>query len=173
MSYRDKTYVIFDGDNDLWAYKFMKGWKSLDHIDFDFEDAHDEYGLTKRAEDEAYIKIRLRQRFKSAKQVILLIGKSTKNLYRYVRWELEVALELDLPIIAVNLNGDRLQNIDTCPPIIRNKYVVHIPFRMKIIKYALDHFPSSYKNRDLLANTQGGRLYPDSLCRDLGLNDKQ
>ena len=21
MSYRNKTYVIFDGDNDLWAYR--------------------------------------------------------------------------------------------------------------------------------------------------------
>ena len=40
MSYRDKTYVIFDGDNDIWAYGFMKGWKKNEHIDFDFDDAH-------------------------------------------------------------------------------------------------------------------------------------
>lgn len=26
MSYKNKTYVIFDGDNDRWAYAYMKGW---------------------------------------------------------------------------------------------------------------------------------------------------
>lgn len=35
------VYVAFDGDNDKWAYGFMKGWKTNDRVDFDFEDAHD------------------------------------------------------------------------------------------------------------------------------------
>ena len=91
MSYRNKTYIIFDGDNDKWAYAHMKGWKALEHIDFDFENAHDEYTLTNSATDEAYIKGKLRKRFANASQVIVLIGESTKNLYKYVRWELEVA----------------------------------------------------------------------------------
>jgi hypothetical protein len=41
MSYRDTTYIIFDGDKDYWAYARMKGWKALENIDFDFRDAHD------------------------------------------------------------------------------------------------------------------------------------
>jgi hypothetical protein len=41
MSYRNKTYVIFDGDNDQWAYHYMKGWITNEHIDFDFHDALD------------------------------------------------------------------------------------------------------------------------------------
>ena len=41
MSYRNKTYVIFDADNDYWAYARMKGWKTLRNIDFNFHDAHD------------------------------------------------------------------------------------------------------------------------------------
>ena len=32
MSYRNQTYVIFDGDNDLWAYAYLKGWKQSEHI---------------------------------------------------------------------------------------------------------------------------------------------
>jgi hypothetical protein len=107
MSYKDKTYIIFDGDNDKWAYARMKGWKALETIDFDFEDAHEEYTLTNRAEDEDYIKGKLKKRFENAKQVIVLIGEKTKNLYKYVRWEIEVAMELNLPIIAVYLNGIR------------------------------------------------------------------
>jgi hypothetical protein len=170
MSYKDKTYIIFDGDNDRWAYANMKGWKALEHIDFDFEDAHDEYPLTSNASDEAYIKGKLKKRFANARQVIVLVGESTKNLYKYVRWELEVAQSLGLPIIAVNLNGDRGQNDNTCPPLIKDTYTVHVPFRMKIIKYALDNFPSEFSIKTSNINV-GGRIYPDSVYQNLGLNN--
>lgn len=170
MSYKDKTYIIFDGDKDKWAYTYMKGWNALEHIDFNFHDAHAEYTLTDRANDESYIKGKLRQRFSTARQVIVLIGESTQHLYKYVRWELEVAQELNLPIIAVNLNNDRKQNVDTCPPIIRDKYVLHIPFKMKAIKYAMDQFPSEYRNNN--QNTSiGGRVYDDTIYSNLGLNN--
>jgi hypothetical protein len=148
----------------------MKGWNALEHINFDFENAHDEYRLTNNANDEAYIKGKLKKRFANASQVIVLIGESTKNLYKYVRWELEVAQSLKLPIIAVNLNGDRAQNNNTCPPIIRDTYTVHVPFKMKIIRYALDNFPASFANKTSNVST-GGRIYPDSVYKDLGLND--
>lgn len=46
MSYKDKTYVVFDGYNDKWAYARMKGWKASENIDFDFEDAHEVYSMT-------------------------------------------------------------------------------------------------------------------------------
>ena len=170
MSYKDKTYVVFDGDKDKWAYGRMKGWNALETIDFDFEDAHDVYAMTNRASDEQYIKTNLKKRFQNAAQVILLIGENTKNLYKYVRWELDVALDLDLPIIAVNLNGLREMDKNLCPPILKDKYVVHIPFKMKIIKYALDNFPSEYKRRD--KTNDGQRVYNDSVYKTLGLNDE-
>jgi hypothetical protein len=169
MSYKDKTYIIFDGDNDKWAYARMKGWKALKTIDFDFEDAHEDYTLTNKATDENYIKGKLRKRFANAKQIIVLIGEHTKNLYKYVRWELEIAQELNLPIIAVNLNGDRKQNINTCPPIICDEYVVHISYKMKIIKYGLDNFPSEFKKRDV--KNKGARFYNDSVYKSLDIND--
>jgi len=97
----------------------------------------------------------------------VLIGQSTRNLHRYVRWELEIALNLDLPIIAVNLNGQRSIDLARCPPIIRNEYVVHIPFRMRIIKYALDDFPDDYYE---YSETDSGPLYyPKKIFESLGL----
>ncbi len=171
MSYQDKTYIIFDGDNDKWAYARMKGWKALENIDFHFEDAHDEYTLTNQASDETYIKGKLKRRFETAKQTIVLIGDNTKNLYKYVRWELEIAQSLNLPIIAVNLNGDRKQNSDTCPPIIRDTFVVHIPFKLKIIKYSLDNFASFFYKRTT-NSINGALLYPDHLYESLGLNEE-
>ena len=167
MGYKDKTYVIFDGDNDIWAYGRMKGWKALENIDFDFEDAHDEYPLTDRANDEAYIKSKLRKRFANAKQVILLIGESTKNLFKYIRWELDVAIELNLPIIAVNLNGEKKQDLNFCPPIIKDQYTVYIPYKMKIIKHAMENFPREYHTRD--KKKSGARYYSDEVYKKLDI----
>ena len=149
MAYRNKTYVIFDGDRDIWAYGWMKGWKALPTVDFDFYDAHDLGSeLTDRA-CESTIKSRLRNRFTSAKQVIVLIGENTRYLYRFVRWELDVAVELELPIVAVNLDGKRFMDIDRCPPIIRSEYVVHVPFKRAT---------SSTRSTTLHANTTHGSL---------------
>lgn len=146
MSYKDPTYVIFDGDNDKWAYAFMKGWKANDRIDFDFRDAHDLDNMTGRAQDEAYVKANLRERMKKSKAVLVLVGEKTKNLYKYVRWELELAIELNLPIIAVNLNKSNGKDATLCPAIIRDAggRAVHIPFTLAAIQFALDNFPSTF-----------------------------
>jgi hypothetical protein len=167
MSYKDKTYIIFDGDKDQWAYRYMRGWKANERIDFDFEDAHDLLPLTYRAQDETYIKFRLSQRFKNACQVILLIGESTKYLYKYIRWELEVVIALNLPLIAVNLDNRRSINDNLCPPLIRHKYAIHIPFKMAIIKYALDNFPDEFRHRYQFMS--GPEKYSENIYRSLGL----
>jgi hypothetical protein len=166
MSYRNKTYVVFDGDNDMWAYAYMKGWKKNENIDFNFHDAHDLNTITDRASEDT-VKRRLRERFSSAKQIVVLIGEHTKNLYRFVRWEMEIAQKLDLPVIAVNLNGSRSYDSSLCPAILRDTYTVHVAFKAKIIKYALDNFPSEYARRD--RNAGGNRHYSDDVYRSLGL----
>src|SRR5216683_2269522 len=143
MGYRNKTYVIFDGDNDIWAYGYMKGWNANDNMDFNFYDAHDIRPLTERASEDT-IRARLRERFASAKQVIILVGDNTKTLYRFVRWEIDVAQKLDLPIVVVNLNGQNGIDSELCPSILRDWPAVHVPFRMKTIQFALEHFPDEY-----------------------------
>lgn len=166
MSYRNKTYVIFDADEDMWAYAYMKGWKQNDNIDFNFFNAHDLKPLTDTASEET-VKRRLRERLSNTKQAIVLIGEKTKNLYRFVRWEMQVCLELDIPIIAVNLNNKRHQDDKRCPPIILDSNVLHISFKMKIIQYALDNFPPFYTNRD--PDNPGPWYYPDTVYKELGL----
>lgn len=170
MGYRNKTYVIFDGDNDMWAYARMKGWKALKNIDFDFYDAHDLKPLTRQASNEAYIKQRLLERIKNTKQVIVLVGNSTKNLYKYVRWEIEQCQKLGLPIVVVNLNKRRSIDYTLCPPILKGKNAVHISFRMKIIKYALDYFPN-YFNSSVDKTKINDWHYLASVYKNLGLDD--
>lgn len=40
MSYRNKVYVAFDGDNDMSYYNLLKAWNANENIDFTFYDAH-------------------------------------------------------------------------------------------------------------------------------------
>lgn len=141
MSYRNKTYVIFDADTDRWAYGYMKGWKSNENMDFNFHDAHEIGPLTSNVSDET-IKARLRERFSNAKQAIVLVGENTKNLRKWVPWEIEISQKLDLPIVVVNLNGKRQMDSDRCPAGLREWVAAHVEFKAKIIQYALDNFPS-------------------------------
>ena len=159
MGYRDATYVIFDGDEDSWAYRFMRGWKANENIDFDFNDAHDLDSMTSRAQGEAYVKRKLRERMESSTQVLLLVGEKTKNLHKFVRWEIDLAMELGLPIVVVNLNKKNGQDSELCPPIIRDACCVHVPYKMKAIQYALEQWPPEFRRLTLEERGRGWRYY--------------
>ena len=160
------TYVIFDGDSDHWAYAYMRGWNVNERVDFDFIDAHDLGPMTGRAQDEAYVKRELRKRMLAATQVIVLVGGSTKSLRKYVGWEIDLALEMNLPIIVVNLNDARAMDSNRCPAALRTGFVVHVAFFRAIIKHALDNFPSEYRRR---TSDAGPRFYGDEVYNQLGL----
>lgn len=154
------AYIVFDGDNDKWAYAYMNGWKANKNIDFAYENAHDLDTMTGRAQDEQYVKARLRERMKKSVAVVVLVGEKTKNLYKYVRWELELALELGLPIIAANLNEKNRQDDARCPAIIRDKgCVVHIPYKLAALKHAMTNWPSEFSGLSLSDRAGGARYY--------------
>lgn len=159
-----KTYVIFDGDSDMWAYGYMKGWNALPNMNFALDDAHEVYRLNPNA-SEATVKAELKKRFALSDKVIVLVGEHTKNLYKYVRWEIEIAQALNLPIIVVNLNDEKEYDGNRCPPILGGHYAVHVSFEMKIVKHALDKFPSEYYSRG--QNDDGNRHYPTSVYSSL------
>ncbi len=165
-----RTYVIFDGDKDRYAYAFMKGWKVNDRVEFDFQDAHDLGEMTGRAQNEAYVKSELKKRMELSSQVLVLVGESTKYLRKFVGWEIELALKLDLPVIVVNLNDKRRMDEDRCPVPLRTGYIVHISYKRAIIKYALDNFPAEFRGRDRAAI--GARIYNDTHYQNLGINGR-
>ncbi len=164
------AYVIFDGDNDKWAYAFMKGWKQNENVDFNFEDSHDLDNMTSRAQDEQYVKTRLRERMNNSSAIVILVGEKTKNLFKYVRWELELALELGLPIIVANLNNKTQKDANLCPAVIRDVCAVHVPFKAKAIKRALETWPSAFRGLDYETKAAGSRYYDDpAWYRGMGL----
>ena len=167
MPYRNKTFVSFDGDNDIHYYRLMCAWRRNDNISFNFFDAHD-LNTARDTSKEASIKRQLRERLLNAKLVVSLIGDHTRYLYKFVRWELEQSVKLGLPIVAVNLNGRRSQDLDRCPPIIRDKLVIHISFGSRILQHALDTWPSDFA-RLKRQGVEGPHYYNDDVYSRLGL----
>lgn len=160
-------YACFDGDKDIHYYRLMTAWHENEKFDFTFVNAHDLTSARDTSSEET-IKRSLRARLNSSDILVVLIGESTKNLYRFVRWEIEVAIEKGLPIIAVNLNKKKTRDNDRCPPILRDALAIHVPFGHKIVDYAIRNWPSIHE--DLKKNGEtGARNFKDSLYTSLGL----
>jgi len=141
MAYRNKTYIAFDGDNDMHYYRLMTAWKASDGFSLNFHNAH-ELNSARDSSEEESVKRQLRERFANSKLLLVLIGERTRYLTKFVRWELEVALRLGLPIVGVNLNNSRLMD-DRCPPVLRDQLVVYTSFHHNIIEHALDNWPAN------------------------------
>ena len=145
MAYRNKVYVSMDADSDLHYYRLMQAWKQSDRTSFNFYDAHDLNRILDKSEES--IKLGLQERFRNSKVFVLLVGEHTRYLYRFVRWEIEQALNRKLPCIIVNLNGYRQQDSVRCPAIIRDRLAIHISFNARIMEYALNHWPQTHTTK--------------------------
>jgi hypothetical protein len=166
MAYRNKTYVCFDGDTDMRWYRLMTAWAENENFEFDFHNAHDLNTARDDSQTES-IKRQLRQRFANSKDIIVLIGEKTKTLRRFIPWEIEVAIGLNLPIVGVNLNGSRAKD-DRCPSTLSSTLAVFVPFQEKIMTHALKNWPSDHAKYRANGNT-GSYRYNESVYKDLGL----
>lgn len=167
MAYRNKTYVCFDGDTDMHYYRLMCAWKQNDGVDLSFYNAHD-LNSARDTSLEQSIKRQLRDRIANSKVLVVLIGASTRYQYRFVRWEMEQAINLGLPIIGVNVNGLRHQDSERCPTVIKSELAIHVSFNARIIQYALEHWPASHAAHRA-AGRSGPYYYEASTYTSLGL----
>ncbi|KAA8371118.1 molecular chaperone Tir [Leuconostoc carnosum] len=143
MAYRNKVYVAFDGDEDMSYYRMLTAWAANTHNDFELNNAHDLNKAYDSSSEES-IKRQLRSRFANSKLFIILVGQHTKNLRKFVKWEIETAIRLEIPIIAVNLNGKR-QADNLMPTLLLNNLSLVIPYKEVAIKHAMDLWPDADK----------------------------
>jgi len=167
MAYTNKTYVAFDADNDIHYYRLMQAWKQNDNTTFNFYDAHDLNNLMSWATEET-IKSKLQERLHSTKVFILLVGEKTKYLHKFVRWEIEQAIKRGLPIVVVNLNGEREKDSKLCPPVLDDELSLHVSFNQKIIEKALDEWEGLHASYKAKSET-GAYRYNSSTYTGLGL----
>lgn len=143
MAYRNKTYVCFDGDNDIHYYRLMQAWHQNDASSFSFYDAHGLNNARDSSQEES-IKAQLRIRLQNTKVFVVLIGANTRYLTKFVKWEMEQALSLGLPMIGVNLNGMRQQDPARVPPAIRDQLCMYVSFNSAILQFALENWPEQH-----------------------------
>lgn len=170
MAYRNKIYIAFDGDNDIRYYWLMKAWKYNRHSffdSFDFFDAHD-INQSRDTSQEESIKRQLSIRFDNSKIFLLLVGESTRYLYKFVKWEIDQAIGRDLPIIVVNLNGKRHFDEYRCPPVLARFTAVHISFNQRIVEHALNNWLLE-RNQLRLQGRAGAFYYNNEIYKRLGL----
>lgn len=166
-TYTNKTYVAFDADNDIRYYRLMQAWKKINGSSFNFFDAHELNNLMSFSSEET-IKAKLRERLNNTKVFILLVGNSTKSLYKFVRWEIEHALNKEIPIIVVNLNNLRYKDSNLCPSILNDELSLHVSFNKAIIAKAINEWPNlhdSYKKQ----GSKTDYYYKDEVYKQLGL----
>jgi hypothetical protein len=167
MSYRNKTFVSFDGDTDIAYYRLMQAWKQNDGIDFNFYNAHD-LNTARDSSQETSIKAQLAERMRNSKIFVLLVGERTRYLTKFVRWEIEQAISRNIPIIVVNLNGRRFMDNDRCPTLASQTLAVHIAFNAAIMQHALDYWPTSHEKL-INEDKSGPYYYNEDVYRGLRL----
>lgn len=151
-----RTFVGFSS-TDIRYYWLMKAWKVNEYIDFNFTDC--QLGSEINSENETYIKNKCRERINMAGTFAVLIGQDTRSKHKYVRWEIDVAIEKKCRIIGINIDGSKRVVDSTCPPIIRNIGAIFVPFSQKIIAHALE---------DYQMNPNDDYHYKDEVYRQLG-----
>ena len=169
MAYRNKTYVAFDGDNDMRYYNLMKAWKQSDNTNFNFYDAHDLNNARDTSKPES-IKKQLAERMANSKIFVLLLGEHTKYLTKFVKWEVEHALYLNLPIIVVNLNGKRDVDSDRMPSWLYNELCIACSFNSKIMQYSLENWEGYHYQYKKDPDKDGKHyIWKSGVYEDLGL----
>jgi MTH538 TIR-like domain (DUF1863) len=169
MSYRNKTYVAFASE-DIHCYRLMEAWRENENIDFNFFDAHDLYVSRDTSKPET-IKHNLSERMNNAKQFVLLGSQTAKRKgsddISFLAHEVETMLDLELPVVVANLDGDRTvdRNFIPTPLLTADYYTVSVSFQTAIIQYALDNYAPSYAS----SSNAGPYQYPASVYTKLGL----
>lgn len=168
MAYRNGTYIAFHADgktdptaSDIRFYRMLKAWHANDGTDFRFVNSHEKVAAVRDTSRAATIKRSLRDRLDNSKNMVLIIGETTKYDTDFVPYEIAYAVDTcGIPIIATYTDyvgvTDPLALKSLWPPAlaqrINNKTakVIHIPFKRALIDNAMGRFT--------LNNLPGGSL---------------
>ncbi len=160
MAYRNGTYVAFhaDGNNlpggksDIDYYRLLQAWTAHPDDEFTMINSHEKAAAVRDSSLKATLRASLLKRLSNSKNMILIIGKTTKSDVDWVPFEIEKAIDVyKIPIIAVYtmierpiLNGSI--GSDYWPQALRSRIkngtanVIHIPFKKQPILTAISQF---------------------------------
>lgn len=140
---RIKAYVAFDHTNARQHYDVMRLWDEEEESAIIFADS---YGVKLNAEgfSEEECRALLVKAISDASVVLCLVDEHTCYPFKYLAMEIELAITLAKPIIVVNLNGSRVPDSACCPVALQKALALHVPFNQKIVKYAIEKWPTDF-----------------------------
>ena len=108
MAYRNGTYIAFhaDGTNqpgksDIDYYNLMKAWTARTDDDFTMINSHEKTSAVRDTSKRTTLRARLLERLRNSKNMVLIVGVTTKNDTDWVPLEIAQAIDTyQIPIIA-------------------------------------------------------------------------
>ncbi|MGH9680779.1 MAG: TIR domain-containing protein [Candidatus Acidiferrales bacterium] len=182
MAYRNGTYVAFHaagtnlpGQSDMDYYSLMKAWTAKTDDDFSMINSHDKTSAVRDASLHATLRKSLLERLRNSKNMVLIIGETTRADTDWVPFEIEQAVDTyGLPIIATYImcnkpiRSPRIWSV-YWPTALKVRIdnetasVIHIPFK----KYALqDALRFSHNDPP---TGKGLGIYSDSAYKSFGI----
>ncbi|OGA00448.1 MAG: hypothetical protein A2Z44_08880 [Betaproteobacteria bacterium RBG_19FT_COMBO_58_11] len=158
MAYRNGTYVAFHaqgtnlpGKSDMDYYNLMKAWSAKTDDDFTMINSHDKASSVRDSSKKATLRASLQERLRNSKNMVLIIGETTRLDTDWVPFEIQQAVDTyKIPIIVAYTEftsilapaelyqwwpkalADRINN--------QTARVIHIPFKKQPILDAIDQF---------------------------------
>lgn len=184
MTYRNGTYVAFhaDGNNipgktDIDYYYLLRAWSARPEDDFTMVNSHEKVAAVRDLSSKETLRRSLHARLANSKNLLLIIGETTKNDMDWVPFEIEQAVDrYKIPIVAAYAIWDKPIRSPRAlaaywPAALEDRVnnstanIIHIPFKKAAIFDAIRFSHSS------LPVGQGLGIYDDAAYRAFGISD--
>jgi|SRR6267154_1961128 len=182
MAYRNGTYVAFHaagtnqpGKSDIDYYNLMKAWTAKTDDDFTMINSHEKASAVRDASLRTTLRNSLLERLRNSKNMVLIIGETTRLDTDWVPFEIEQAVDTyGIPIIAAYtvydkpIRSPRLWSAfwpSALEARINNgtANVIHIPFKKEALKDAI------WFSHDNLPPGKGLGIYNDAAYKTFGI----
>lgn len=163
MAYRNGTYVAFHAAglsdpsaSDMKYYNLLRAWQVREDSDFFFANSHDKTAAVRDTSSRATLRRSLSERLRNSKNMILILGETTRFDTDWVPFEIAYAVDdCRIPIIAAYPGYDLVQAPaqleGTWPQALSERirqgsaHVIHVPFRREPLADAISQFgPANY-----------------------------
>lgn len=158
MAYRNGTYVAFHaqgtnipGKSDMDYYNLMKAWSAKTDDDFTMINSHEKASSVRDSSKKATLRASLQERLRNSKNLVLIIGETTRLDTDWVPFEIAQAIDVyKIPIIAAYTGYETI----TAPVELRSLWpkalsdridnqiarVIHVSFKKEPLKAAIGQF---------------------------------
>jgi MTH538 TIR-like domain (DUF1863) len=158
MAYRNGTYIAFHaqgtnlpGKSDMDYYNLMRAWSAHPDDDFTIVNSHDKSSAVRDSSKRTTLRASLLERLRNSRNMVLIIGETTKLDTDWVPFEIEQAVDsYEIPIIAAYTDYSPVLEPPKFRPLwpkaladrIDNKTarVIHVPFKKAPIMDAIGQF---------------------------------